>query len=195
MTRLIRSLIWVAASTFAVGCAPTMMSTDADHNPPLRQMVEGDAPSVGAMEGPVTVFSILNTADASDRKTYVLIRKRVQQSEGKLRWVYRSKARGGAREVHAKALIAAQAQGKHWEFADRVADSRAALSESQLLALAEDLEMDSKAFEEVFTSPLTKARLDADSGYALKLGSSAQSTVWVNGRTIAPWSRTSLIAW
>ena len=165
------------------GCAPAMMKLEAPHSPALNLFVRGDAPAVGSLNAPVTVFSFLSTASPEGRALYTILRKYVQQAEGKVRWVARSKTRGSsAARAHSRALMAAQAQGKYWEFADRVADSKTTLNEGQLMATAEELGLNPKAFEETMTSPLTKARMDADSGYALKLGVTGQSAVWVNGR-------------
>lgn len=81
----------------------------------------------------------------------------------------------------AYAAIAAQQQGKFWEFHDKLFAEKN-LTEENINQMAIDLELDMEQFKKDLKSPETFAKIEKDIADAKKAGVTGTPTVFINGR-------------
>ena len=82
----------------------------------------------------------------------------------------------------ARAAVAAQAQGKFWELADRLFEHQRELSPEKIRELAKEAGLDLAKFDAALASPDAQARVDADKKDGNAAGIQATPTLYVNGR-------------
>ena len=83
------------------------------------------------------------------------------------------------------ASVAAQQQGKFWEFHDKLFANQAKIKNDDLMKYAREVGLDMKRFEADIVSPKTKAVVDADVAEAKALGISGTPGFFVNGRFLS----------
>jgi protein-disulfide isomerase len=83
------------------------------------------------------------------------------------------------------ASVAAQQQGKFWEFHDKVFANQTNLKADAFMKYARELGLDVKKFEEDLYSPRPKAAVDADIAEAKALGVTGTPAFFVNGRYLS----------
>lgn len=81
----------------------------------------------------------------------------------------------------ASAALAANEQGKFWEFHDRLFAEKK-LSKQVINKIAMDLKLDMPRFEKDIKSPEIKAKIQKDMSDAKKAGVTGTPTVFINGR-------------
>jgi predicted DsbA family dithiol-disulfide isomerase len=81
--------------------------------------------------------------------------------------------------------VAAQEQGKFWEFHDKVFANQTNLKKDVFVKYARELGLDVKKFEEDLYSPRPKATVDADIAEAKALGVTGTPAFFVNGRYLS----------
>ena len=74
----------------------------------------------------------------------------------------------------ARASLAAEAEGKFWEFHDRLYQTRADFDEATLIAIARDIGLNQKKFKERLHSAEYDAKINADQSWARRSGSAAR---------------------
>jgi protein-disulfide isomerase len=84
----------------------------------------------------------------------------------------------------ARAALAAQEQGKFWEFHDRLFSAQNSLSKETIYKIAQDLNLDIQKFEQDIASPKIQAQINKDLMAAEKAGVSGTPTVFINGRLL-----------
>ena len=84
----------------------------------------------------------------------------------------------------ARASLAAGAEGKFWEFHDRLYQTRAAFDEGTLIAIARDLGLNQKKFKERLHSGEFDAKINADQELGATLGIRGTPAYFVNGRAL-----------
>ncbi len=89
-----------------------------------------------------------------------------------------------APEAHA-AAEAAHRQGKFWEMHDRIFANQRQLSKARYETYAQEMGLDMEQFRSDMTSTEVKARIDADSREAAKLGITGTPAFLVNGRYLS----------
>lgn len=83
------------------------------------------------------------------------------------------------------ASVAAQQQGKFWEFHDKLFANQSKIKNDDLMKYARQIGLDMKRFEEDLVSPKTKAVVDADIAEAKSLGVTGTPGFFVNGRYLS----------
>jgi protein-disulfide isomerase len=83
------------------------------------------------------------------------------------------------------ASVAAQQQGKFWEFHDKLFANQSKIKSDDLTKYAREIGLDMKRFEEDLVSPKTKAVVDADVAEAKSLGVTGTPGFFVNGRYLS----------
>jgi len=81
----------------------------------------------------------------------------------------------------AEASVCAEAQGKFWEYHDLLFANRKALAAEDLIAYAEQIELDLDAFRGCLALPTTAARIDADMAAATRVGATGTPAFYING--------------
>lgn len=84
-------------------------------------------------------------------------------------------------EPAARAALAAQEQGKFWQFHDRLFAEKK-LSEEVIRQIAVDLKLDMAKFDKDMASPEIQAKIQKDIADAQNAGVSGTPTVYINGR-------------
>ena len=85
----------------------------------------------------------------------------------------------------ALAAMAANDQGKFWEFHDKTFANQQKLSRDQYLQYAKDLKLDVAKFTQDMDGAKFKAQIDADSAEAKTLGVSGTPGFFVNGKFLS----------
>ena len=84
-------------------------------------------------------------------------------------------------EPSARAALAANEQGKFWEYHDKLFAQKK-LTQSSLTQIAKDLNLDISKFEKDMKSPEIRGKLQKDLVDAQKAGVSGTPTIYINGR-------------
>lgn len=84
----------------------------------------------------------------------------------------------------ARAALAAQEQGKFWEFHDRLFEAQNTLSKETINKIALNLNLDIQKFEQDMASPKIQAQINQDLMAAEKAGVTGTPTVFINGRLL-----------
>ena len=82
----------------------------------------------------------------------------------------------------ATAALAADAQGKFWEFHAKLFEYQSVLSDAMLIQIARDLNLDLARFRKKMRDPALKKLVNRDYDDAKKLGVVSTPWVYVNGR-------------
>lgn len=144
----------------------------------------GDSPAFGPADAKVTVvlFTELECPFCA-RAHETLDRLRSLTPNRSVRFVYKHlplESHPFAREA-ALRLIAADEQGRFWEFLQRAREQKARTAQA-LDKVALDLSLDMARFHESVASPSTARRLQADLDEAKRVGAKAVPTWYVNGQ-------------
>jgi protein-disulfide isomerase len=83
------------------------------------------------------------------------------------------------------ASVAAQQQGKFWEFHDKLFANQSKIKSDDLTRYAKEIGLDMKRFDADLVSPETKAKVDADVAEARALGVTGTPGFFVNGRFLS----------
>ncbi|MDC0717351.1 DsbA family protein [Nannocystis bainbridge] len=84
----------------------------------------------------------------------------------------------------ARAAMAAQAEGKFWEFHDRLYGEKARFDEDTLLQIARELKLDPKKFKQRLHGAEADARIVTDQDLGTTLGVRGTPAYFVNGRAV-----------
>jgi protein-disulfide isomerase len=85
----------------------------------------------------------------------------------------------------ALAAMAANEQGKFWEFHDKLFANQQKMSRDEYLAYAKELKLDVAKFTKALDGAAYKAQIDADMAEAAKLGVTGTPAFFVNGRFLS----------
>lgn len=83
------------------------------------------------------------------------------------------------------ASMAANEQGKFWEFHDKVFANQGKIKWNDLQGYARDLGLDMKKFEDDVTKARFKPQIDADSAEAMGLGATGTPAFFINGHYLS----------
>ncbi|MBT8341580.1 MAG: thioredoxin domain-containing protein [Desulfatitalea sp.] len=86
----------------------------------------------------------------------------------------------------AQATVAAQAQGKFWEYHDLIFKDFRNLNDEKLDEFADTLKLDKKAFEKAKADPKTAERVLRDQAEGQRVGVTGTPSVYVNGQLVRP---------
>jgi len=82
----------------------------------------------------------------------------------------------------ATAALAADEQGKFWEFHDKLFENQSVLNDAKVIEIAGMLKLNMDRFRKKMQDPALKALVDRDYADAKKLGVSATPWIYINGR-------------
>lgn len=160
-----------------------LIAAGADEEPAEDMVplpVEG-APVRGERDAAVTLhlFSDLTCGDC--RAVYERLAAEVDTRPGQLRLVFRHLPRDTAGESAARAAIAADEQGKFWEFVDQLYAGDALPPEQRWADIARNAGLDIDAWERDRRSPIANAVLERDTIKAEEVDVVDAPTFFVNG--------------
>ncbi len=87
----------------------------------------------------------------------------------------------------AKAALCAEAEGRFWEYHDKIFENQKRLSRATLLTLAEETGLDASRFESCLVSDKIAQALQQDVEEGARLKIQGTPTVFVNGRPLRDW--------
>ncbi len=85
----------------------------------------------------------------------------------------------------ALAAMAANEQGKFWEFHDKIFANQQKLNRSEYMKYAKDLKLDLGRFTQALDGAKFKAQVDADAAEAKALGLTGTPAFFVNGKYLS----------
>ena len=85
----------------------------------------------------------------------------------------------------ALAAMAANEQGKFWEFHDKIFANQQKMNRDEYLRYAKELKLDVPKFSQALDGAKFKSQIDADSAEAKQLGVSGTPAFFVNGRFLS----------
>jgi protein-disulfide isomerase len=84
----------------------------------------------------------------------------------------------------ATAALAANAQGKYWEFHDKLLQNQSALSDATVQKIAEELGLDAEKFNKDMQDPAIQELIGRDVKDAQQAGITGTPTILVNGKLL-----------
>ncbi len=145
-----------------------------------------DAPARGPARAPVTIALFSDFECPYCVKAEATLRALEAAYPGKVKIAFRHRPlpmHDHARAA-AKASLAAEAQGRFWEYHDVLIAHRDALDRTSLEGYATALGLDVKRFARDLDDPRLEARVSADEKQAARLHVDGTPTAFVNGRRI-----------
>ena len=88
-------------------------------------------------------------------------------------------------QLAAEASMAAHAQGKFWEYADKLFENQQALEHDNLVAYAQELELDMGKFNAALDNHEYKDRVGRDASEASDVNVSGTPTFFINGKLMS----------
>jgi len=164
-----------------------MEAANAPLAPALAASIANGGPSFGPADAKVTVveFSDFQCPYCSRAATVV---DQVKEKYGtRVRFVFRQfplpmheNARGAA-----EAALAANAQGKFWEFHDKMFQNQSKLTRDSLEGFAKEAGLDVAAFKKALDSKTYAAEVDADMKLGESVAVNGTPTMFINGARVA----------
>jgi protein-disulfide isomerase len=165
--------------------APTNAAAPAADEPRVDVRIDG-APIRGFARAPVTVVVFADFECPFCTRIQPTLRDLESAYPGKVRIAF--KHHPLPMHEHArmasKAALAAQAQGKFWEYQDALFAHQTALDRASLERYARDVGLDMTRFARDLDGTDLDARIAADETDARALGANGTPTVFVNGRRV-----------
>ena len=154
--------------------------------PPKVDVATAGRPARGPEAAPVTIIEFSDYECPFCKRAEPTVKKVLDTYGDKVRLVYRNYPL----EFHATARPAAEAsacaaaQGKFWEYHDKLFAS-SDLTDAKLKSLAGELGLDQAKFDECFDKKQFKADIDKDMADASSVGVSGTPAFFINGRMIS----------
>lgn len=168
---------------------------DAKPEDMRRMMSMGNPPSFGPKSAPVQVVEFLDFECSGCSRldpAVKSVKDKVGKGgawENKVHYVVRMKP---LFEMHdnailaAQAALAAQAQGKYWEYQDLLFANQSDLSRGRLMEMAKTAKLDMKRFAADLESGKVKDTVAKDLELATQVTAMATPTIFVNGKRVHP---------
>jgi protein-disulfide isomerase len=150
-------------------------------------LTAGDAPSFGPEDAKVTVVEFSDFECPYCSKAAQVAHQVREKYGDKVRFVFRQyplPMHPNAR-VAAQASLAADAQGKFWEFHDHLFENQRALDRDSLEKHAKEVGLDMAAFKEALDDDKLGEAVDADMKLGQEVSVRGTPTMFVNGQRVA----------
>lgn len=146
-----------------------------------------DDPSLGNPEAKVTVVEFGDFSCPYSAEVSAVVRRMAATYGDRARFVFRDfpidDLRAGATLVH-QAAGCAHAQGKFWEYHDKVYQNQSDLSDDRLRQFASELGLDEGTFERCFDSQSNREEIQGDKKDGAAAGVEGTPTFFINGHRI-----------
>ena len=153
----------------------------------LSNMVTPNTPSKGPIDAPVTIVEFSDfQCPFCDKVQPGLTELRAKYGD-KVRWVFKNLPLEFHPEAKpsAYASLAANKQGKFWDYSQMLWARQANLGEKTYVAIAEELKLDMAKFNKDRASTEVKAQVDADQADAEAAGARGTPHFMINGQGIS----------
>ncbi len=142
------------------------------------------SPLRGSPMAPVTIYEFSDFQCPHCRMAAPFLKKLVDDSNGKVKLVFKQYPLPGhpkAREA-AKAALAADRQGKFWEMHDLIFKNQAKLEMVNFESYAKELGLDLERFRADVKSKEVEAKIEADRAEGKRIGVDSTPSIYVNDR-------------
>jgi protein-disulfide isomerase len=142
-----------------------------------------NAPTLGPADAPVTVVAFSDFQCPFCKRAAPTFRELVDDYKGKVRIAFRQHPLPMHKNAMpaAKASLAANAQGKFWEYHDLLFENQQDLSEQNLIKLAQKAGLNVAKFTKDMKSTKFDEQIQQDSDFAMKNGASGTPSFFING--------------
>lgn len=152
----------------------------------LKDRVKVDtagAPMKGPKDAPITIVEFSDFECPFCTRVLPTVDQVMKEYKGKVKLYFRHNPLPFHKNAApaAKASMAAQEQGKFWEFHDLAFKNQKALTEANFLKWAKELKLDVAKFKKDMKNPAYQKRIEADQAFARGNGAGGTPSFFVNG--------------
>lgn len=160
--------------------------TTVSLKPPVVEVSTAGRPSKGPDNAPVTMIIFSDYECPYCKRAETTIAEVEKAYPGKIKMVFRDYPLPFHQHARpaAEAANCANAQGKFWEYHDKLFAS-ADLSADKLKAIAAELKLDQKKFDDCLAKSEFKAAIDKDMEDGQAVGVNGTPAFFINGRTLS----------
>jgi protein-disulfide isomerase len=175
-----------AARTAFVDTLKAKTKISVNLEPPRVEVADGGRPVRGSGSAPVEIIEFSDFQCPFCQRANPVVEQVLKTYDGKVKFVYRHfplPNHPNARPA-AEAAACAEAQGKFWEYHDRLFANPAKLTDADLKAHAAAIGLDASKFNPCVDNRQQKAGVDADIAAADAVGVTGTPAFFVNGRSL-----------
>lgn len=153
----------------------------------IAKMSEGDVPSFGPADATVTVVEFSDFQCPYCSLAATAVNELKPKYGDRVRFVFRQFPLSFHQQAHlaGEASLAAHAQGKFWEFHDKLFANQKALGREDLERYAEEIGLDMAAFKKALDDGTYKATVDAEMALGQEVFVDGTPTMFINGKRAA----------
>lgn len=154
---------------------------------PVEDMLFDWTPVRGPENAPITIIEYSEFQCPFCKRVAPTLEQLYKKYEGQVRWAYRNNVLPFHEQAEpaAKAALAANIQGKFWEYHSALYENQQSLGEDLYVKIATDLGLDVKKFNEDRASEKVAKWLEADMEQARKVGAQGTPYVLINGIAVS----------
>lgn len=145
-----------------------------------------DAPFLGMPEAPISVVIFSDFQCPYCSRLSPIFAQLLEQNPETVKIAYKHFPIRGHEQAApaAVAAIAAQKQGKFWEYHDKLFENMKDLKPEKFLEIATSLGLDMTKFQKDMTDPQNMARINKDQQDGAAAGVKGTPSIFINGRTV-----------
>ncbi|HEY0095462.1 MAG TPA: thioredoxin domain-containing protein, partial [Archangium sp.] len=165
------------------GSAP---QAQAPAEAPVQNIEVGNAPSRGPKNAPITIVAFSDFECPFCGRVLPTLKQIEDEYKGKVRVAFKNQPlpfHANAKPAAAAAL-AANEQGKFWEYHDKLFQNQRALDRASLEKYAQELGLNMGQFKAALDSGKFDAQVTADMNEATRVGVNGTPTFFINGRSV-----------
>jgi protein-disulfide isomerase len=155
--------------------------------PPAREIAVGSAPVKGPKNAPVTIVEYSDFQCPFCSQAVPVLKRLGDEYGDKVRVAFKhlplEQLHPQAKQA-AEASMAANEQGKFWEYHDKLFANQRALDRASLEKYAEEVGLDAQRFKQALDSGKFRPAVEADTAEAFKVGANGTPTFYVNGQQV-----------
>lgn len=153
----------------------------------LAKLTEGEPPAFGPKDAKVTIVEFSDFECPFCSRAADVTKKVKEKYSDKVRFVFRQFPLSFHPNAHvaAEASLAANAQGKFWEFHDKLFENQKALGRPELEAYAKELGMDVAKFKKALDDKSFAATVDGEMKLGEEVAVDGTPTMFINGARVA----------
>jgi protein-disulfide isomerase len=156
---------------------------DLPKGPPPVEIAAGNSPAFGPANAPVTIFEFSDFECPFCSRVGPSLAQIKKEYGDKVRVVWKNRPlpfHSNAKPA-AEAAMAAHAQGKFWEYHDKLFANQKALGKDDLIKYAQEVGLNVNQFKADLESGKFRAAVEADDALAGKVGAGGTPTFFING--------------
>ncbi len=153
----------------------------------LAKLTAGDVPAFGPADAKVTIVEFSDFECPFCSRAADVAHKVKEKYSDKVRFVFRQYPLSFHPNAHvaAEASLAANAQGKFWEYHDKLFANQKALGREQLEGYAKELGLDVSKFKKALDDKTYAATVDAELKLGEEVAVDGTPTMFLNGTRVA----------